>query len=454
MKLAAVCLLVLLALSGAGVAAAPAATIVVTTAADSGAGSLRQAILDSNASVGVSDYISFNIPGGGLHTIALATALPEITDPVFIDGSSQPGYTFPIPLVELNGTAIAAPNAVLTISAGSTEVRGLAINRGPDAGIRLKTNGGNTIGACAIGTDPTGTIALGNAGHGVIIENIPGNFIHNSMNVISGNGMDGVRITGAAADANSVKLNAIGTDWQGNASVGNGGFGVRIIDGSGTLVENTMIAHNGTGGVLVEGAVVGVNIDSHIRFNNGPGVAVLAPATRVKINSAIGDNTGLRIDLGNDGPTPNDVGDGDTGANNLLNDPELISARVEHAVGGVRFVHVSGRLGAEPSTTYTVILHVVMPATTLHAQGTVVAAYHITGVTTDGSGNAAFAHPGVTLQPDAVITSIVQDADGNTSEYSPSITTPDLVVSSGCGLLGLEMLVPLILAALALRRRG
>ncbi|MCA9431079.1 MAG: hypothetical protein KC940_11280, partial [Candidatus Omnitrophica bacterium] len=44
---------------------AMAATLTVTTTADSGAGSLRQAILDANASTGVLDVIQFNIPGDG-----------------------------------------------------------------------------------------------------------------------------------------------------------------------------------------------------------------------------------------------------------------------------------------------------------------------------------------------------------------------------------------------------
>ncbi len=62
----------------------------VTTTDDSGPGSLRQAILDANANPGT-DTITFNIPGAGPHTIAPLTALPEITDPVIIDGTTQPG---------------------------------------------------------------------------------------------------------------------------------------------------------------------------------------------------------------------------------------------------------------------------------------------------------------------------------------------------------------------------
>lgn len=47
---------------------AGAAEFLVTTTADSGAGSLRQAILDANASPGA-DKIHFNISGVGPHVI-------------------------------------------------------------------------------------------------------------------------------------------------------------------------------------------------------------------------------------------------------------------------------------------------------------------------------------------------------------------------------------------------
>ena len=57
-------------------------TILVTNTSDSGPGSLRQAILDSNADAGDVDRISFNIPGTGVRTIAPLTGLPAITQPV------------------------------------------------------------------------------------------------------------------------------------------------------------------------------------------------------------------------------------------------------------------------------------------------------------------------------------------------------------------------------------
>jgi len=72
---------------------ARAATFTVTNTADSGAGSLRQAITDANANGG-SDTIAFNIAGAGPHTITIgATELPEITGPTVIDGTTQSGTT-------------------------------------------------------------------------------------------------------------------------------------------------------------------------------------------------------------------------------------------------------------------------------------------------------------------------------------------------------------------------
>ena len=67
-----------------------AATFTVTNTNDSGAGSLRQAIDDANASPGL-DTIAFNIPLAGIHTIAPATELPAVSDPVLLDGYTQPG---------------------------------------------------------------------------------------------------------------------------------------------------------------------------------------------------------------------------------------------------------------------------------------------------------------------------------------------------------------------------
>ncbi len=78
------------------------ASYVVNNTLDSGPGSLRQAMLNSNLNVGSPNTISFQI-GTGLATIAPLTPLPNITVPVLIDGTTQPGFTN-TPIIELNGT--------------------------------------------------------------------------------------------------------------------------------------------------------------------------------------------------------------------------------------------------------------------------------------------------------------------------------------------------------------
>src|SRR5262245_37663030 len=72
----------------------------VTTTADSGAGSLRAAINSANTTFGL-DTIRFLI-GTGVQTIQVGdTNLPTLTDPVILDGSTQPGF-MGTPLVEID----------------------------------------------------------------------------------------------------------------------------------------------------------------------------------------------------------------------------------------------------------------------------------------------------------------------------------------------------------------
>ena len=97
-------------------------TWTVLNVDDSGAGSLREAIDLSNANEGF-DTIEFAIGGGGPQTIQLQSPLPTITDPVAIDGTSQPGFVA-LPIVEVAGTA-ASP--VLTLAADDSTLRGLAV---------------------------------------------------------------------------------------------------------------------------------------------------------------------------------------------------------------------------------------------------------------------------------------------------------------------------------------
>ena len=117
--------------------AAVATTYTVTTTADSGAGSLRQAITDANANPG-RDTIAFNITGSGVHTILIASALPAITSPVTLDGYTQPGTsanTLPVGQglntvlkIEISAEGLFFPGGgCVQVQASDTTIRGLAI---------------------------------------------------------------------------------------------------------------------------------------------------------------------------------------------------------------------------------------------------------------------------------------------------------------------------------------
>src|SRR5437660_8683472 len=107
-----------------GHALAATTTYVVTNTNDSGAGSLRAAIMDSNAHP-KGDRITFNISGAAPHTISVGSALPTITSPAVIDATTEPGYAGS-PVIQIDGsTLFDVPG--LEISAGSSTVLGLDV---------------------------------------------------------------------------------------------------------------------------------------------------------------------------------------------------------------------------------------------------------------------------------------------------------------------------------------
>jgi len=128
------------------------AQLSVTTTADAGPGSLRQAIDDANASPG-SDTISFAIPqgectAGGFCEIEVLSDLPEITDGAIIDGTTQPRYGTAQDNVCATATAPLSPRVQITgevdsllhvTSPDRVTIRGLALAQ---AGYPLRIDAG------------------------------------------------------------------------------------------------------------------------------------------------------------------------------------------------------------------------------------------------------------------------------------------------------------------------
>jgi parallel beta-helix repeat protein len=219
------------------------AGFLVDTTADSGPGSLRQAILDANGLAGV-DEIDFDLPGVGVQTIAPRSELPWITDSVLIDGTSQAGSQG-FPVVALDGRGVAEGAGLTLASAGST-VRGLVISGfAGGAGIRITGADatGNLVQGNFVGTDPTGSRAVPND-EGILLDaGASGNSI--TGNLVSGNARFGIEIS--SSPGNLLQGNDVGTGAappastpvDGDSILVNGGFEDPVIpDHSWTIETN------------------------------------------------------------------------------------------------------------------------------------------------------------------------------------------------------------------------
>ena len=233
-------------------------TFLVSTTGDSGPGSLRQAILDSNAATGGTNTIDFVIPGQGVRMIEPASPMPAITNPVLIDGFSQPGYGG-TPLIELSGSQVVNVDG-LTITGSDVTVRGLDINNfSQGAAIHITGTGatGDWIYGNFLGTDPTGTQAEpnnegveidGGASQDLIGTNGDGVNDTAERNLLSGNLFAGVWITGQGTNGNAVAGNWIGTDITGDVALDNGTDAILPV-----AILPTPAGTNVGGGVVIEG---------------------------------------------------------------------------------------------------------------------------------------------------------------------------------------------------------
>ncbi len=279
-------LLVLAALVLAPVGAR-AATFTVTNTLPAGPNSLAAAITSANAAAGA-DVIAFNIPAtdlghaGGVWTIRPVLALPDVTEAVTIDGTTQPGFSASAqPAITIDGLT-AGPSVVgLNLTGGNTIVRGLGIANFSGGGIRATTRGGNSIQSCWIGEPAGGP----NDGFGVDLNGTPDNIVggEGRANVISGNDDVGIRVRGAGATNNTITHNIIGLAPDRLTIMGNGDEGIELEGATANTIANNDIAGNEASGLLltdgandnvVEGNRIGINADGVAAPNEGVGISI------------------------------------------------------------------------------------------------------------------------------------------------------------------------------------
>jgi CSLREA domain-containing protein len=366
----------------------PAVSFTVNSANDADDGtcnathcSLREAINAANAAPGFNG-VYFNIPGAGIHRIETATGFPEISDPIVIDGTTQPGFSG-MPLIELrssvdqNGTALSVHGGNSTIQSlsiinfnigveikdqgtvwivgnyigvradgtaavgnhtgvkvysgdnhiGGTPLAYRNVISGNTAGVDVQCESeGNLIQNNYIGLNAAGTSALANATFGIHVcgsNNTIGGDDPLARNVISGNAGNGVEIQGMLgapypATGNQINRNLIGTDPTGMSALGNGQNGV-LVAADGTILSGNTISGNMLNGVLVEAHQETLITGNFIGVNSS--------------GSHYINNVGCGVLLHN--ASNNWIGGGDAGAGNVISGNMNAGIKIDADPGAV-----------------------------------------------------------------------------------------------------------------------
>ncbi|MET0382596.1 MAG: hypothetical protein ABW032_04150, partial [Burkholderiaceae bacterium] len=262
-------------------------TFVVTNTNDAGAGSLRQAILDANASAGA-DTIVFNIPGAGIEVIAPTSALPTLSDAVTIDGTTQPGASSS-PLIEIDGVAAGASSNGLTFSAASSgsSVKGLIVVRFAGAGIVVNGASGFALTDAYLGTDTSSAAGLGNGSNGIMMLNasnvVIGGTAASDRNVMSGNGLTGIYANGGSNI--SVMGSYVGVNAAGTAALANGNDGILYSSVANGTIGSTaagggnLLSGNATRGIEITASSSGIVVVGNAIGVNAGGTAAVANGT-------------------------------------------------------------------------------------------------------------------------------------------------------------------------------
>jgi parallel beta-helix repeat protein len=210
------------------------------------------------------------------------------------------------------------------------------------------TNSGVTINGNYIGTDATGNVAVasgqneGTATKDAISFDAGGSFTGLAIlnNVIGGYESALLEAWNSTGNGLTIQGNSIGVGANGTSQIVSGNAEDLIYIGSGSY-SNVLIGGSaaGQGNVLAFSNRSGIRLESTgsniqvigntIRNNTRNGVYLVGSTRAALVSNRIYANSMIGIDLGENGVTANDAGDGDSGANDLLNFPQISSVNVK-----------------------------------------------------------------------------------------------------------------------------
>ncbi len=408
-------------------------SITVLSTADSGAGTLRDAITTVNGG-GCATPCTIQFASTGTGTISLSSALPAITtNSVTIDGYTGLGAS-------ANTNAFgSASNAVVTvildggntipsgleIQSDSVTVSGLAFRGFTSQAIAINGGSQNKVAGCLIGTD--GSLATPNY-HGVVVSgaaaanNSIGGTLAADRNVISGNTAWGVILSNGSSQA-KLEGNYIGVNAAANTALANGAGGVQVDSTSSFNAIGTSILGNVVSGHSA--GIAGIELGGANNFakgnfigTDGTGLASIPNAIGINVigagNSIGGTLSERNIISGNNSTGIAISGDGGTDvANNYIGVNASLGA-LGNGSHGISSSASGNRIGV---TNGNVIANNGGDGVTLTG----------TGVATVIQNNAIYANTGqaIDLDNDGVTLNDPADADSggaNNGQNFPTIS--------------------------------
>src|SRR6185295_12611706 len=374
------------------------------------------------------------------------------------DATTQAGYAAGAPVIVLDGALAGANANGITLQASNSTIRGLQIQgfvNGSSGvtGVAILLDGSagggdnNTVSENLLThnnesvTGSVGAIAVtGAADNNLITSNLlidnnsdgirfadaasSGNQITN--NQVIGSGDDGVKLSGA-------NITFTGNTVSGNQRISGGAAAVEVASVSGTsLVANNTIsndgAHGSEGGIWILGSSGVTVADNSVSGLSGSGIAIDAASSGITLTrNAVYSNGRLGIDLMPSGPadpangvTANDAGDGDAGANGLLNFAVLGSAVVDSTAQTTVSATFDGLAVAR---SYRIEFFASAGADASgHGEGLRYVGF--VDVTTDGAGHATFnvALAATVAAGDSISATATDLTTHETSEFSACIT--------------------------------
>jgi len=348
-----------------GSATSPPATVTiyvtplyVTNTNDLGPGSLRDAIDLADNSSGTQPPVStilFDIPGTGPFTIAPDFPLPDISHPVLIDGTLQPGYSG-TPLIQIDGRdQITGDGLTLVPGSSGSTIQGLCItgfNGG--AGIHIES-ANNVVQGNYLGIPVHGPldgnldgVEISSAGNNAIGGSAPG-----ASNRISDNFGNGVEIGGDDATLNQVQGNLIQGNFGDGVFIGGGSPGNNKIGGS-TPGASNRISGNSSSGVEIGG--VGATSDlvqgNVIDSNSGDGV--LIGGTNASENMIGGSTSGASNTISHNAGSGVDIAGINIQAKNFVQGNQLTgndgdgvyigTVAFDNTIGGINILNPDGTI--------------------------------------------------------------------------------------------------------------